>query len=124
VKTILGLAAILLFSPSFRALQERPVPELGSVQGMVTDARNGEGLYSIQVFIPDAKIGTLTNEDGGFLIQDVPLGEVTVRFQHNCYHPIAVKIQLTPGMAERSINVGLPYDIEMGYEKGCTRRIR
>jgi len=124
VKPILALAGMFLFSLGPSAIELQTAPDRGSIHGRVTDARNGEELSSIQAFIIDGKIGTLTNREGLFLIQGVPLGEATVRFQHHCFHPVTVKVQLTSGMSQRRIDVGMPYDIEMEYEKGCDRRIR
>jgi len=124
VKTILAVAALLLFSPSSRAIYPQTGPDHGSIFGRVIDARNGEGLYSIQAFIVEGEIGTLSNRDGLFLLQGVPLGEATIRFQHHCFHSVTVKVQLTSEIRERRIDVGMPYDVEQGSEKGCDRRIR
>ena len=123
MKPILSMTVMLLFFPSWRAFQGQSVPDRGTIYGLVTDARDGEGLHSIQVFIAGAKIGALTSRDGAFLIRDVPLGEATVRFQHPCFHSVEVEVHFTADVIRRRVDVGMPYDIEMEYAKGCDRRI-
>ena len=124
MKPMLAFVAFVLFFQSPRAIGPQTPQDRGSVYGSVTDARNGEGLSSFQVFVVEEKIGTLTNEKGRFLLRGLPLGEATVQFQHPCFHPVTVQVELTSWMSLRRIDVGMPYDIEMEYAKGCDRRIR
>jgi hypothetical protein len=112
VKTILALAAVLLFSSSSNALGPQPTPDRGSIYGLVTDARNGEAIASVQVSIADAKIGALTTLEGKFLLMNIPLGEATVRFEYLCSHPVTISVRLTPEMSQRRIDLGMPHNNE------------
>jgi TonB-linked SusC/RagA family outer membrane protein len=51
----------------------------GTVQGTVVDAETGRPLSGVQVMIVDPQVGTLSGEDGGFRVQNVPSGLRTVR---------------------------------------------
>ena len=119
MKTALVLAALLLFSPSSDSVDLQTAPDRGFVYGRVTDARNGEELLSVQVYIVDAKIGTLTDQKGRFLLRNVPLGETTVRLKRICFHSVTVEVRLTSGLNQRRTDIGMPYD----FEQGCDRRI-
>ena len=101
MKTILALAAMLLFSPTSGSFDPQTVPDRGIIYGRVTDARSGEQLASVRVYIVDAKIGTLTDREGRFLLLNVRLGEATVTIERLCYHPVTVKLRLTAGLNER-----------------------
>src|SRR5690606_4780330 len=52
--------------------------QTGTVQGRVLDAGTGRGLPSAQVSIPETGLGGLTNNDGRFLLLNVPVGQQTV----------------------------------------------
>ena len=74
--TFLVVATIALFGATELAAQE------GSrVQGQATNAVTGQPLAGAQVFIPGTGLGTLTNEEGRFLLLNVPAGERTVRLE-------------------------------------------
>src|SRR5690554_7834351 len=53
--------------------------QTGSVQGTVTDQVSGAPLPGVQVFVVGTSSGTLTDENGAFLLADVPAGSRTVR---------------------------------------------
>lgn len=119
MKTILALASLLLLFPNPGSLDPQTVPDRGLIYGRVTDARTGGHLASVRVYIVDAKIGTLTDQDGRFLLLNVPLGEASVTMERLCYHPVTVKLRLSSALRERRADVGLPFD----NEQGCDRRI-
>ena len=54
--------------------------QTGTITGTVTDA-SGQVLQGAQVHIPARQLGTLTNEQGRFILLNVPAGEHTVRSQ-------------------------------------------
>jgi len=123
MKPALALAAFVVLLQTPWAIEPRESETPGSIYGRVTNPRTGEALPHIQVFIAEEHVGATTGEQGQFLIRDLPLGETTVRFHHNCYLPVTVQVNLTQGMIQRGVEVGLPRDLEMWYEKGCDRRI-
>ena len=119
MKTILALASLLLLLPNPGSVDPQTVPDRGLVYGRVTDARTGDQLASVRVYIVDAKIGTLTDQEGRFLLVNVPLGEATVRMERLCYHPVTVKLRLSTTLPQRRADLGLPID----HEQGCDWRI-
>jgi TonB family protein len=53
----------------------RDPSEVGQIAGSAEDAASGAPLRYVQVFIGETGHGTLTNEDGRFLIEGVPAGD-------------------------------------------------
>jgi outer membrane receptor protein involved in Fe transport len=49
--------------------------QTGQITGTVTSVQQALGLGDVQVSIPGTGLGTLTNQDGRFLILNVPVGE-------------------------------------------------
>lgn len=68
---------------SLIALTAAPAPadaqQTGTIQGTVVDATSLRPLASVQVFIPNTQIGTLTNQSGRFILLNVPAGTHTLR---------------------------------------------
>jgi hypothetical protein len=117
-----GAAALLAFV--LPAPTQDPAANTGTVLGQVTDPGSGEPLPHIQVSYPEGKSGGQTNEDGLFLLREIPFGTATVLFEHPCFHPVSVTVELSSRLPERRVDVGMPYDIETEAETGCDRRIR
>ncbi len=66
------VAALLLVVPGIGAQQG------GTVTGRVLDAQTGEPIAAVQVFISALDLGGLTQQNGRFLISNVPAGAHTV----------------------------------------------
>ena len=49
-----------------------------SINGFVRDDANGEPLSFVNVFIKDSNLGASTNQEGYFVIQNVPNGEIVI----------------------------------------------
>lgn len=56
-----------------------PAQQAGTVTGQVTNATSGRELSGVQVSVLGSGLGTLTGNNGRFLIPNVPAGPVTVR---------------------------------------------
>jgi TonB-linked SusC/RagA family outer membrane protein len=67
---LLGLA----FAPGLLHAQAT-----GSVRGAVTELGTERPLTGVQVFVPGTSVGTLTDQNGRFLLVNVPAGSQTVR---------------------------------------------
>lgn len=52
---------------------------LASITGRVTDEATGRPLVSVQVFVAGTELGTTTDADGRYAIQDVPAGAREIR---------------------------------------------
>lgn len=59
--------------------------QTGRVIGLVTDAETGQPLVGAQVTIVGTQMGMLANNDGRFLLQNIPVGQVTVRVERIGY---------------------------------------
>lgn len=71
-----GLAILML-------LVVTPAAAFGqqTVRGQVTNADTGEPIAGVQVTVVGTRIGTLTNEQGRFVLREVPADAEQVRFQ-------------------------------------------
>ncbi|MGD8872583.1 MAG: carboxypeptidase regulatory-like domain-containing protein, partial [Gemmatimonadota bacterium] len=65
-------AALLLAVPGLDAQQT------GTVTGRVTDSQGGAPIASVQIFIEDLNLGALTQQNGRYLLVNVPAGTHTV----------------------------------------------
>ena len=48
------------------------------VSGKITDAKTGEALSRVSVYIPDLKAGTASNRDGSYIIKNIPAGTYVI----------------------------------------------
>lgn len=71
--------------------------QTGTVTGMITDASNGAGVQSVQVYLVDTGLGTLTNATGRFLILNVPAGTYTLRAERLGYATQDMQVNVTAG---------------------------
>lgn len=59
--------------------------QTGNLKGTVKDKVTGEGLIDVNVFIPKANTGALTELEGAFFISDLPAGTYKVIFNSDGY---------------------------------------
>src|SRR6056297_341842 len=92
-KVLFGSLALLAFliAPSLAAAQT------GTVQGQVVDASTGQPLPSAQVTVEGTGLGGLTNQQGRFLVLNVPAGQQTVRALLIGYSPEQATVNVTAG---------------------------
>ena len=74
-----------------------PALAQGTVQGMVTDQATMRPLNSVQVFISELNLGTLSDTRGQFQINGVPVGEHTIQAQLIGYATVSQTINVTAG---------------------------
>ncbi|MEM7417922.1 MAG: TonB-dependent receptor [Gemmatimonadota bacterium] len=78
------------------ALVATPVSaQTGTVTGTVTDAMSNSGIQSVQVYLVDTGLGTLTNASGRFLILNVPAGSYTLRAERLGYGTMDMQINVS-----------------------------
>ncbi|MDE2832388.1 MAG: carboxypeptidase-like regulatory domain-containing protein, partial [Gemmatimonadota bacterium] len=70
---------------------------VGTITGTVTDAASGEKLEAVQVHIPTLKLGVVSDEQGRFTIQNVPVGAHELRADLIGYASATVAITVTAG---------------------------
>jgi TonB-dependent starch-binding outer membrane protein SusC len=86
-----GFAALTIFSASGLAAQT------GSIAGRVVDAQSGQTLPAAQVFIAALDIGVLTQQNGSFILLNVPAGSHTVTVQRIGYGTSEQTVAVTAG---------------------------
>jgi hypothetical protein len=70
--TLSSVLSILILSIAFGGTT-------GKIDGVVTDAKTGEKLVSVNIIVQGTKLGATTNLDGYFVILNVPPGEHVVQ---------------------------------------------
>lgn len=60
----------------------------GTIKGRITDAQTGEPLFGVTVIVEDIFYEEMTDENGEFIINDVPVGTYSVTTEHYSYEPV------------------------------------
>ncbi|MGD2044639.1 MAG: TonB-dependent receptor [Gemmatimonadota bacterium] len=97
-RRLLVLALVAIAAP-MQALQAQE-GETGRVIGRVLDAESAKPLSTVQVYIDDGSIGTLSDLNGRFVIDRVPSGRVSVTAQIIGYGTKTITdLDVEPGQA-------------------------
>src|SRR5512138_851754 len=89
-----GLCALLAMAAIPAAVQAQ---QTGTIQGTVTDQVTKAPLSGVQVFVVGTGTGALTDQDGGFLLTDVPSGMQTVRAERIGYGEVERQVEVPAG---------------------------
>ena len=81
---ILSILIVLGLAPAHVAAQDdprlkqdqQPQKHLATLHGRVVDARTGEAIAKVRVIANDTEQSTTTDENGSFLLENLPAGEV------------------------------------------------
>ena len=79
--------------PSFSKL-EKFTDEVISINGFVREQSSGEPIPYANVYLAESNFGTSTNDDGYFLIQNVPLGKYQLHVMMMGYDEYADSLDL------------------------------
>ncbi len=101
-----ALGALLLLA-AFISPPGLSAQQTGVIRGTVTDAQTGQPISGAQVYIRGTNVGTLSNNEGAFLLSDVPAGRVELRVEFLGYSAESRVLDVPPG---GSMNV----DFQMG----------
>jgi TonB-dependent starch-binding outer membrane protein SusC len=71
--------------------------QVGNIGGRVTDAQSGLPVAAAQVFIPTLDVGALSQQNGSYLLLNVPVGTHTVRVERIGYRPMTADVEVTAG---------------------------
>jgi hypothetical protein len=80
-----------------RLFAPRVDAQTGSITGRVIDAQSGQTIPAAQVFIPNLEIGMLSQENGSFILVNVPVGTRPVTVRKSGYRPVTVNVTVTDG---------------------------
>ena len=87
------VAAVLISAPDLVAQQPRSAREVvGMVTGRITDAQTGDAIARVAVFIFDLELGGLSQQNGRFLLQNVPAGTHTLSVSRIGYRTMQAQI--------------------------------
>ncbi len=64
------------------------------ISGMIRDSKNGEPLHVASIYIPDLKIGTISNVAGEYLLRNVQSGTYLIEISLIGYRSIAERIRI------------------------------
>ena len=78
-----------------------------SFSGYVSDAENGEKLPYISVMIRGTSMGTYTNEEGYFIINNIPTGKIEVLFSNISYKQVIITEMVTDDFDNKFIKAEL-----------------
>ena len=90
---------LMLSFPAFAAAQ-------GTIDGTVTDGDTGEVLPGAQVIIPSLNLGSVTDLDGNYTIENVPAGDYVLEARFIGYGTSRQNITVTSGQTT-SVNFSL-----------------
>ncbi len=82
------VTALLISAPGLAA-------QTGTVYGKVTDAQTGLPVAPVQVFIFSLDLGGLTQQNGRYLLQNVPVGTHTLTVARVGYQTLQAQIVVT-----------------------------
>jgi TonB-linked SusC/RagA family outer membrane protein len=71
--------------------------QAGSISGRVLDSQSGDPIASGQIFIPALDIGALSQQNGRYLLLNVPAGAHTVSFERIGYRSMTAEVTVGAG---------------------------
>ena len=78
------ILVIILFTTGFAGSS--------AIKGKITDIRSGEPLTGANIMLSGTMLGSATNENGDYLISDVPIGSFTIMAMFIGYETIEKEI--------------------------------
>ena len=93
-------AAILITTPVLAA-------QGGTVTGQVTDSRSGAPVGAVQVFIQALDLGGLSQQNGRYLLQNVPAGTHQLSVARIGYRTISQQITVGGGTVEQNFTIAI-----------------
>ena len=90
---ISAIAIISFFAQNALAF---PIENTGktSISGSVIDSKTKEPLPAVTIYFPEIKSGALTDDDGNFSIQNLPMSRLTVQVSLIGYEAISKVVDL------------------------------
>jgi TonB-dependent receptor len=109
IKTFLIILCTSLITQNFAFAQNK-----GIVTGKLLDASTKEPLFFANISIEGTSIGTSSDEEGEFLLNNVPTGDQTLIISYIGYKSLEVQVSIGPGETK---NIGTK-DLEMSSIMG------
>lgn len=106
MKKLRIIIVILFLSPSFILAQNRQ-PLTQTVRGLVADKVSGKPLSAISITIENSQLSTSTNDEGTFVLDNVPIGRHTILVTGAGYETVIIKELLVGTGKELSLEIPL-----------------
>lgn len=123
LRTLLAAVALSLLAIGPAAAQQT-----GTITGRVTDSQSGQPVASAQIFISGLNLGVLSQQNGRFLLVNVPAGTHTVSFERIGYRGMTAEVTVGAGatvvqdFAVTQDAIGLEEVLVTGTAGGTQRR--
>ncbi len=101
MRFLFSLALLLAAASPALAQTDAAPPPAHSVSGVVTDAETGLPLVGAGVMIVGLDAGTISDRQGRFVLENVPVGTHTVRAGAYTYHLQTFEVEKRDGEAAR-----------------------
>ncbi|MDR1631587.1 MAG: TonB-dependent receptor [Dysgonamonadaceae bacterium] len=114
LKNTLTCFLLSIFSISLSAQESLPA---GSIRGIVIDVASGQALSHVTIVIPDSNpvIGTTTDNDGRFRLDNLPVGRYAVHASFIGYEPAILREILVSSVKEVFLEISLKEQVaELG----------
>ena len=89
--------SLLLTIPSSARSMPLPDQAVGIITGRVTDARTGQPLSAVQVYIAALDVGVLSQQNGAYLLGNVPGGTYTLSVQRIGFRIVTAEVIVADG---------------------------
>ncbi len=101
---LMAICSLLLFANIAIAQDE------GSLSGVVTDEEDGEPLIGVNVLIEELEIGSSSEMDGSYMIEDIPAGTYQVSVEYVGYVGESFEITIDAGQ-DKQLDLELAPDV-------------
>ena len=85
-----------------------PLSHASTLTGRITDASTGDPLFGANVFLVGTSFGDAADEDGSYVLSNVPSGKYLIRATYIGYTTAEDSITLTPAKDQK-------YDFQLSY---------
>ena len=110
VKTLVAFAAILLLSPCLEVFAQ------GKIAGRVTESGSGEPLIGVNVLVDGTQQGTITDNNGNYILVNMRPGDYTLVFSYIGFQTQRISgVRVTTGQTTR-YNIQLSEQVIEGEE--------
>lgn len=75
--------------------KDKPGPSIGSLTGKVTDKSNATPIQGATIYVPDLKIGAITDSTGKYTLKYLPAGKFLVEARMIGYKTVTMNITIT-----------------------------
>src|SRR5690625_5611456 len=105
---ILQTVVLWLLAFTFICFVNAIIAQTGTLSGVVTDTETGETLIGATVMLPELEIGSATDLDGHYQMNNVPTGTHQVRFSYVGYRTVNTTVTITAG--NNTLNMEMALD--------------